>query len=155
MMHPVNERYGWRDRPAPDNKNGRLTMRNFLRPALLSLSLLAAPVMSGVMAVPALADGADNRPVTQPYGYSGTTYEYGHGYGQGYGQGYGRDYRYDRHFLSEDQVRWRLRHQGFHRIHDIDRERGRYTARARDAYGRPVHVVVSARTGQVLHVRYR
>lgn len=125
-------------------------MKNFLRPALLSLSLLAAPVMAGVAAVPALADGADNRAWRTPY--NDATYDQGYGYGHGHGYGYGYGHR---HFLSEDQVRWRLRHQGFHRIHDIDRERGRYTARARDGYGRPVFVVVSARTGEVLHVRYR
>jgi hypothetical protein len=114
-------------------------MTKFLRPALLSLSLLASAA-----AVPALADGADNRnwhPYNQVQnGYNGATYDYGRGY---------------RHILSEDQVRWRLRNQGFHRIHDIDRNHGRYTARARDGHGRPVFVVVSARTGEVLSVRHR
>jgi hypothetical protein len=109
-------------------------MTKFLRPALLSLSLLAS-----VAAVPALADTRSGHD------------QYRNGYSSAdYGRSYGH-----RHILSEDQVRWRLRNQGFHRVHDIDFRNGRYVATARDGYGRPVRVVVSARTGEILRVGHR
>lgn len=57
--------------------------------------------------------------------------------------------------LNERQVEHLLQRQGFHRIRDIDFSDGRYIAQARDGYGRPVRVAVSAHTGEILNVRYR
>jgi hypothetical protein len=117
-----------------DQRTGDFTMNKYLRPALLSLSLLAT-----VAALPALAD--DRWDGNRWNDYRGHRYEYAP-------SAY-------RPVLSEDQVRWRLRNQGFHRIYDIDRHQNRYTARGRDSYGRPVTVVVSAHTGAILNVYHR
>ena len=61
--------------------------------------------------------------------------------------------------LNENQIRQALRRQGYRRVGDIafadtDFGRGRYTARARDQRNRPVLLVVSAQTGQVLDQRF-
>jgi hypothetical protein len=57
--------------------------------------------------------------------------------------------------LNERRVAHVLQRQGFHRIRAIDVRGDRYVADARDGYGRPVRVVGSAYTGEVLNVRYR
>jgi hypothetical protein len=73
----------------------------------------------------------------------------GHGYGKpGYGPVAHRPF-----VLNQNQVRMSLERQGFHRIQDIDYDRGYYTARARDQRDRSVRLTVSAETGRVLDVR--
>jgi len=106
-------------------------MTKYLRPAFLSLCLIAT-------AAAAPAAMADDR-----YDHRGSRYE----------QRYAPPVAYRHGILSERQVAWRLRHQGYHRVHDVDLRRGHYTARARDGYGRPVFLVVSARSGAVLRAR--
>jgi hypothetical protein len=80
------------------------------------------------------------------------------GYGSGYGnQGYrwgdydqrDRGDRHGRHRLSREEVRWILRDRGYNRIRFLD-DRGRvYEVRARKR-GETYHLVVSARSGEVL-----
>lgn len=108
-------------------------MTKYLRPALLSLALVTAAA-----ATPALADAGHDRWNDR------RAWHYDHA----------PPVAYRVAILNERQIVWRLHRQGYQRIHDVDLRRGHYTARARDYYGRPVFLVVSAHTGEVLRARH-
>ena len=103
-------------------------MTRTLRPALLSLCLLAA------VAAPALAAGPYENfaPVARP-----ATVAFHPG-----------------QQLSNQQVYWRLNRQGYHRIGDLRLDRGYLHTRAVDASGRRVLLTVSPWNGSVVNVRF-
>lgn len=51
-----------------------------------------------------------------------------------------------------DEIVARLRTAGYTEIREVERERGRYEVKGRDAQGQPVELYMDARTGEVLKV---
>ncbi len=108
-------------------------MTKYLRPALLSLALVTA-----VAATPTPANAGHDRWNDRRASH------YDHA----------PPVAFRAAILNQHQIVRRLHRQGYQRIHDVDLRRGHYTARARDYYGRPVFLVVSAHTGEVLRARH-
>jgi hypothetical protein len=119
--------------------------------------------VSTLAAVPASA--ASMNIVAGP-GVVQVQYGQGYGYGNGYGSGQDRDWRgprdehrygnrweYRQTTMSPREIRRALRRQGYRDVYAMDRRGRVYHVRAENYRGRPVALVVSARTGEILSVR--
>ncbi len=59
-------------------------------------------------------------------------------------------YGHHNDYLSVRQLRHRLAHQGFHRVHRVRMRHGHYYAHSYDKYGSPIRLTVNAYNGHVI-----
>lgn len=56
--------------------------------------------------------------------------------------------------LSVEQILAKLKERGFTEVYEVERERGSYEVKARDAKGVLMEIYVDAKTGEILKSKY-
>lgn len=125
-----------------------MLIKTFAAGVLAASTLAAVPASAAPMNI-----GATPGVTQVQYGYGpGPSYGERRDYG-GDNRHYGQRYDYRHRWLSPGQIRQAVRSQGFRDIRGIDRSGRVYHVRAETYRGRPVALVVSARSGEILSVR--
>lgn len=124
------------------------------------ISKLSAPIAGAVfLASAGFVSGAAAGPLTVERGLETQTrapviqIDHRKGHGRGGGQHWDRGYGWGYYELKPRQIRRSLRHQGFYKVRIIDRRGPVYIVKARGWQGRPLRLVVDARTAQVIRIR--